>query len=80
MTAGTPKIVVRVNAKVQSLIQSEVDARNYGRKGKPYTMSDFIRGSISEKLKHLARGRKATAKRMATLEEENEVISKEFGL
>lgn len=58
MTAGTPKVVVRIPPSTQNLIQCEVDARNFGRDAKPYTVSDFIRSAVSEKLKHLARGRK----------------------
>jgi hypothetical protein len=58
MNTGTPKVVVRVPKKIQDLIQFEVDTRNLGSCRKPYTVSDFIRSAILEKLKHLARGRK----------------------
>lgn len=70
MSVGNPKVVVRMSPKLQHLVQSEVDARNFGKVGKAYTISDFVRSAVSEKLKHLARGRMFREKKKTDMNSE----------
>jgi hypothetical protein len=59
MSVGSPKIVVRLPGGLREVVDLEVIRRNKGRTGKPYTVSDLIRSAVSEKMKHVARGRKS---------------------
>lgn len=55
MSVGSPKVVVRLSPKLLGTINAEIAMSN--KRGKPYTLSEFVRKAVCEKLKHLARGR-----------------------
>jgi hypothetical protein len=58
MSAGNKIIPVRVSDVMDQEIHLAIQSRNSHSKGEVWTVSDFIRAAVEDKLLHLMRGRK----------------------
>lgn len=57
MSAGTRNRIVRIDDDSWNLFELTVEFRNANKKGKPWTMSDFIRIACREKVAKMDRSR-----------------------
>jgi hypothetical protein len=58
MSKGSKIIQVRFPPSLFNKVLEAVDSANKNRKGEPYTMSDWIRKCVAEKLNHLLRSKR----------------------
>jgi hypothetical protein len=57
MSLGRPKVVVRFDPQDIESIREAIESRNNFCADSPYTVSDWIRDCVRQKLSHLARAR-----------------------
>jgi len=55
---GSQIVPVRFEAELLSLMKRTIEQRNAVSPNEPWTMSDFIRAAVQEKLAHMERSRK----------------------
>lgn len=58
MSKGSKIVPVRLPAALLELVEIELLTRSTGPKGRPLTLSEWVRSAITEKLKHAKRSRK----------------------
>jgi ABC-type proline/glycine betaine transport system ATPase subunit len=78
MSAGTPNRVVRIPEQEWIAADWVRSHRNLHSNGEPWTMSDFIRIALREKIKKMARSRTRSprASRRSELQEEIKAANK----
>jgi hypothetical protein len=63
MSKGTPVQTVRISPGTLVLVQDAVARRNANTADEPWTVSDFIRQAVFDKLAHMERSRKRRKKK-----------------
>ena len=63
MSAGSPIVNLRIRQTDLDQIDAAVQSANVNRRAEPYTRSSWIMAAILDKLDHLARSQRTTAKR-----------------
>lgn len=58
MTAGNPKIVVRIPPDLKRQMLEAIKSRNHRTREEPWELSDFVRIAIRDKLHHIQRSRR----------------------
>ena len=58
MSMGTPIVTLRVTEDMQERIEEALASRNARTSDTPWTVSDFIRHAVEERLDHIRRGRR----------------------
>ena len=58
MSKGTPRVVIRLADQVVQEIELAIARRNLWSREVPWTLSDFLRVAIAEKLQKMARCRR----------------------
>lgn len=62
MSIGNPKIIVRLEQDLIDLIEQTMERRNKYTSRGPWTLSDFVRQAIREKIDHMRRARRRASK------------------
>lgn len=57
MSKGSKVVPVRIEADLLAAICQQIDMTNEVRREEPYTLSEFIRSALREKLDKMRRGR-----------------------
>lgn len=63
MSLGNPKILVRLPTEELDALRESIESANAHRSGEPWTMSEFVRVAIREKLAKMERSRTNGGKR-----------------
>lgn len=58
MTAGNPRIVVRIPPALKREMLEAIKSRNHRTREEPWELSDFVRIAIRDKLHHIQRSRR----------------------
>ena len=66
MSAGTPKVVVRIDGGLMEDIEIQIAQRNWFSREEAWTVSDFIRIACREKLEKMRRSRNRKRKPKTT--------------
>jgi len=59
MAKGTPVVPVRISDEVMLRVEQAIRSRNARAFDEPWTVSDFIRKAIKDKLDHMERSRRS---------------------
>lgn len=62
MSRGSRIVKVRVPENLLAWIEETIAGRNQRTRKEPWTMSDFLREAVAEKLKHMSRSRRRVRK------------------
>lgn len=71
MSLGNPKVIVRFEQGLLDLIERTIEDRNGRTKREPWTLSDFIRDAVREKLDHMRRARRRRPSSLAATDDSN---------
>jgi Arc/MetJ-type ribon-helix-helix transcriptional regulator len=66
MSQGTRVYTVRLSDEMMAEVQDCMQRRDFHSANSPWTLSDFIKAAITEKLSHMARSRKSCRKGKVT--------------
>lgn len=69
MAKGTPVVPVRISDEMMMEVEEAIRSRNAVAFDAPWTVSDFIRKAIREKLSHMERSRRSRVRRPEWAEE-----------
>lgn len=69
MSSGSKIVPVRINATLLNAIEDAIAGANVQTFDQPYTVSEWIRKAVAEKLDHLARGRRKAPKKRKVVQE-----------
>lgn len=62
MSRGSPIVPVRISPELLSQLKSLLEERNQRSSGAEWSMSDYIRSALAEKVAHTMRSRKGRKK------------------
>jgi len=65
MSKGNPRVILRMPAAELAELEKFIAASNERRRGEPWTMSDFIRAAVREKIAKMGRSAASGRKRGA---------------
>jgi hypothetical protein len=63
MSKGNAIIGVRVKPELLARVQQTIERRNQLTREAPWSMTDFVLAAVHDKLRHLDRARRQTARR-----------------
>lgn len=73
---GSPRVTIRLEPLLLHEIKLAMESANHSRREAPYTISDWIKACVIDRLKHLERAKKCRRKEAAETGSERSTSSK----